>query len=98
MHVDDFVYCGTSEWLSSVIGSLVKTFKISKQEKGSFSYIGLDVVQTNDTVIVDQNSYVDSLKPVKLSTQRKAQKSEVLSSEERKMLRSVSGQLLWVTS
>ena len=30
MHVDDFVYCGTSEWLSSVIGSLVKTFKISK--------------------------------------------------------------------
>ena len=98
MHVDDFVYCGTSEWLSSVIGSLVKTFKISKQEKGSFSYIGLDVVQTNDTVLVDQNSYVDSLKPVKLSTQRKAQKSEVLSSEERKMLRSISGQLLWVTS
>ena len=46
MHVDDFIYGGKVSWHSAVINSLVKTFKISKLEKNSFNYIGLNVVQT----------------------------------------------------
>ena len=39
-HVDDFIYCGTKKWIESVIENLLKIFKISKLEKGSFKYTG----------------------------------------------------------
>ena len=73
-------------------------FKISKREKGSLKYIGLNVVQTGKEVFVDQNSYISSLKPVELSIERALQKDEELTIEEKSKLRSLSGQLLWVTS
>ena len=49
-HVDDFVYTGSKEWLHRTIGSLMELFKISSHFKGSFKYIGLNVVQTNSAV------------------------------------------------
>ena len=49
-------------------------------------------------VIVDQESYVDSLQPIYIDSVRKKQKDELLTPQEKKALRSLSGQLLWVTS
>ena len=40
---------------------------MSKREKGSFRYIGLNVVQTGKEVFVDQSSDVSSLKPAAYS-------------------------------
>jgi len=42
-NIDDFVYCGTCEWHNKVINTLATTFKIIKQEKGSFRYLGLNL-------------------------------------------------------
>ena len=71
--VDDFVYyvyllclllfC-TMKWHENVVEKLICIFKISKREKGSFRYIGLNVVQTGKEIFVDQNSYINGLKPV----------------------------------
>ena len=98
-HVDDFVYCGTLNWHKDVVEQLLCIFKISKKEKGSFRYIGLNVPQMGKEVFVDQNNYKSSLKPVELSTERVPQKDEELTIEEEKSkLRSISEQLLWVTS
>ena len=80
-----------------MVEKLLCIFKISKKEKGSFRYIGLNVVQTRK-VFVDQNNYISSLKPAELSTERVSQKDEELTIEEQSKLRSISGQLLWVTS
>ena len=91
------MYCGTLNWHKNVVEKLLCIFKISKKEKGSFRYIGLNVVQTRK-VFVDQNNYISSLKPVELSTERVSQKDEELTIEEQSKLRSISGQLLWVTS
>ena len=96
--VDDFVYCGTLNWHKNVVEKLFCIFKISKKEKRSFGYIGLNVVQTGKEVFVDQNNYVSSLKPVELSTERASQKDEELTIEEKSKLRSISGQLSWVIS
>ena len=73
-------------------------FKINKKEKGSFRYIELNVVQTGKEVFIDQNNYISSLKPVELSTKRVSQKHEELTIEEKSKLKSISGQLLWLTS
>ena len=47
---------------------------------------------------MDQNNYVNSLKPVWLYTKWTSQKDEVLTIKDKSKLRSISGQLLWVTS
>ena len=99
LHVDDFTYCGTLLWHSSVIQPIItETFEISAFEMNSFLYIGLNVVQTSQTIYIDQDAYIQSLQPLKLTSLQTENKDIPLTAEERKMLRSMSGKLLWVTS
>ena len=74
LHVDDFVFCGTCEWNDTVIHELCTKFKISKSEKWSFRYLGINVVQTKDSVYVDQNNYIQELKPIEIDGERALQK------------------------
>ena len=97
-HVDDFEYCGTPRWQITVVDNLKKIFKISKNEKGSFKYIGLNIEQDDKQVFIDQIVYCNELKEISLSTERKKQVEEPLTEEEKKKLRSICGQVLWVTS
>ena len=39
LHVDDFIHCGTNEWLLNVVEPLKKVFKISKTVNGCFKYL-----------------------------------------------------------
>lgn len=41
IHVDDFIWTGTDEFEGNVISRLMKIFKISRHEEGSFKYLGL---------------------------------------------------------
>ena len=97
-HVDDFIYCGVAEWANKVIGHIRKVFKISCESQGAFKYTGLNVVQTDEGVFVDQNSYIASLETNDLSKERISRKDEHLSSADRSKIRSLGGQLLWVTT
>lgn len=81
MHVDDFVYCGTGEWLKDVAEGIMKIFKISKSAQGCFRYIGLNVVQTSDAIYIDQDVYIDDLKRVKINPERALQKDEALNKD-----------------
>ena len=50
LHVDDFVYYGTMNWHENVVEKFISIFKISKSGKGSFKYIGLNIIQTGNEV------------------------------------------------
>ena len=97
-HVDDFTYCGTARWHEGVVEEVTREFKISKRGKGAFKYIGLNIEQTDTAVFVDQTQYVKSLKEIEVSPERKKKMIDVLNEQEIKELRSLCGQLLWVTS
>ena len=58
-HVDNFVYCGGKKWQESIKVSL-SAFKISSQTNTSFQYLGLNVVQTSEGVLVDQIAYIST--------------------------------------
>ena len=60
-HVDDFVCCGILHSHDKVIGQLIKTFQISKQERGSFRYLGLNLEQTAHEIFVDQDKFIQGL-------------------------------------
>ena len=98
LHVDDFVYCGTSNWHHTVIQKLLSAFRISKKEQGCFRYIGLNVVQTRNSIYIDQNNYIDELKTIEIESERALQKDELLNQMEKTALRRLSGQLLWITA
>ena len=97
-HVDDFIYVGTSDWHEKVIGQVRRDFKISALNQGSFKYVGLNVVQTHDAILVDQDIYINKLEPIVLTFERFQQKDEPLTKEEISKLKSISGQILWATS
>ena len=95
-HVDDFAYCGTTDYLEGVVNKVKCTFKISSEENGSFKYLGLNVLQNDDNISIDQQGYVDSLQPVPIDRKRKSE--DILLKEEITQLRGISGQLNWITS
>ena len=97
-HVDDFEYCGTSTWLTNVFNKFLKMFRISKNEKGTFKYIGLNIEQNGNEIFVDQHGYVDALKEIKICDERIRCPDEILTEKEKMDLRSICGQLLWATS
>ena len=97
-HVDDFVFGGTDNWNKNVIDRLLSAFNISKHAQGSFKYTGLNVIQTVDHVKIDQNYYVSSLVPIKITQERAFQKDDELTLDERADIRSFGGQMLWVTT
>ena len=98
LHVDDFLFCGTLRWHDLVIRELVETFKISKRECGAFRYIGLDIMQTEKGIFVNQNAYVKNLQEIVIDAERKSQIDSQLTRSEKDVLGSVSGKLLWASS
>ena len=64
-HVDDFEYCGTLTWQKEVIEKLSKVFKISKNEKGSLKYVGLNIEQDAENIFRDQNDYCSELDKIR---------------------------------
>ena len=90
LHVDNFIYYGAKEWLLNVVEPLKKVFRISKTANGCFKYLGLNFVQTNDVLYVDQDAYIDELKHVKLKPDQVSQKNELLSKEEIKAVRAIA--------
>ena len=97
-HVDDFVYSGTDEWHGRVIDKIKKTFRISVENQGSFKYVGLNVTQTDDATLLEQDTYIKRLEPVMMTADRLQDKESPLTKEEKAQLRSLSGQILWASS
>ena len=97
-HVDDFLYCGTDQFLENVIAKQKKIFKISTQASTSFKYLGLNVIQDEETmeITIDQHDYIEQLNPAQID--RNESNERKLNKEEKTMLRSISGQIAWVTS
>ena len=98
LHVDDFVISGTKDWYARVVDMLCTTFHISAYHRGSFKYVGLNVTQVKDAIILDQHKYIAALEEVPLDATRRKMKDDILTEEEVTSLRSASGQIHWAAT
>ena len=98
IHVDDLIYCGTDEWRNTVIEKIKTEFKISKSGTRAFCYVGLDIEQNGLNLYVTQQHYIQSLEEMKINDDRKKDIHAKLTDKEKKNLRAICGQLLWVSS
>ncbi|VDI23145.1 Hypothetical predicted protein [Mytilus galloprovincialis] len=94
VHVDDFLWAGSSTFEKSVVSRIRDMFKVGKESCESFKYLGLDLSQENETIVLSQQDYVRMLKTVLIDKDRV--KTSPLSSSEQTLLRSKIGQLLWL--
>ena len=95
VHVHDFLWAGVADFENGIVDNLRMTFKIGKEETERFKYIGLGINQCEDDIIIDQESYINHLKPIDVSPDIK---DSPLTDKERDLLQSKIGQLLWISS
>ena len=95
-HIDDFLHSGTDSFENSTTAKLCKRFIAGSHSERSFSYVGYQLTQFSSCIVVDQNSYLDSIEVGTMAAERELQKDEPLSSEELTEFRSLVGSLNWV--
>ena len=98
MHFDDFLYAGTENFKKIVITKIQGKFKVGKHMEGNFRSVGLDITQTEEGVIAEQNNYISSIQPIPISLKCKSEKHAELNQEEISELRAVIGQLNWLST
>ncbi|CAG2196696.1 unnamed protein product [Mytilus edulis] len=98
-HVDDFLWGGSKEFEEKVINSIRSTFCVGKEEleeNGSFPYVGIELSKHENDLHLRQNTYQNSLKFIPIEKSRMGVKEELLTKEERELLQSKIGQILWI--
>ena len=98
VHVDDFIHCGNDTFNTNIIGELKKIFKISKEECGTFKYVGLQIKQSKEEIIVNQDFYIKDIEAIPLSASRVQQRESECTSEEKKYLKSLGGKMMWAAT
>lgn len=94
-HIDDFLHAGNEEFDVTVMSKLKTRFVAGKVEERQFTYVGFQMVQKENGILLEQTHFVDGINKETMSAQRSMQKEDQLSSEELTMLRSIVGKLNW---
>jgi transposase InsO family protein len=95
-HVDDFLHAGNDEFKRSVVEKLAQVFQMGKTESRQFKYVGFELDQTKNGIIVSQNEYAKEVLPFDVKPERAKQVDDELNDEERSLLRKVAGKVGWL--
>ena len=98
VHVDDVLYFGSEKFIEEVIAPFKDTFHISREERNAFKYLGVELKQVPDGIILAQHDYLKSMNDELLPKEDMKDKSRLASKEEQRMFRKGIGQLGWITS
>ena len=98
MHVDDFLFCGTSNFEKTIIDRIANKYKVGKRQTDNFKYVGLNISNTEKGIIIDQEQYGESLEEIHIPLHRKGDKQSPLNKEEQEYLMSVAGQINWLAT
>ena len=84
-HVDNFTLAGTEDFIKEVLETVAKELTVSKIERDSFRYTGIDVAAVDDGIEIEMEDYIASLEEVKEI--RKADRDEYLTKAKVKINR-----------
>ena len=95
-HVDDLMHgSGGRDFQKNVMEPLKKKFKFGSEDRLEFRYVGMQVKQSNNCILVNQDHYLTSLE---LPSPRKEKDQELLDEEGQKEYRSLLGRIGWLGS
>ena len=95
MHVDDLIFTGTSDFLSSFAESLKKSFQIGSLDENDVMFCGQRIIKQGATVMVHQDLCIEDLHEALIP---KGKDSDALVGADLTEYRSVLGKLNWLQS
>ena len=60
-HVDDFIHAGNEVFRSTVTKKLAEIFKMGKTEARKFKYVGYELEQLREGIIISQKEYAEKM-------------------------------------
>ena len=97
IHVDDIISAGSNEFKSKVVKGIMNRFQVGKYKSGSFKYVGIEVDHDCNGIRISQRQYIDEMKEINIETSDRTIHDDLNKSETR-LLRALTGQILWVSS
>ena len=98
IHVDDILFFGSKRFVREVIEPFKTKFQISREEERAFKYLGVELKQHDDHVILNQREYLESMKVELLSKDSMTDRDRYADKDEQKIFKRGIGQLGWITS
>ena len=95
VHVDDFLFAGSSHFLQNIIGPLKRILKVSTESEIAFKYVGLNLIQKDGMITMDQMKYIESI-PNLLFERTTGGVERSADEAERRNFKGLVGQLNWV--
>ena len=97
LHVDDFFITGSKNFFDTVGGHILAKYIVGKRANRHFEYVGLNIQRNTQNMIVDQNSYAEEIDKTGFEIKGRKNEEKVNLSELRN-LRSIIGQIHWLSS
>ena len=97
LHVDDFFLTGSLRFFRSVGHAIIDKYTVGTLKSSNFKYVGLNICKTTSGIILDQSSYANDIDDVKISVNGRSNDAK-LDKQELTELRSITGQVHWVSS
>ena len=82
-------------YFETLIRKLRQRFYAGKVEEKCFKYIGFNVKQNENAIILDQSDYMNNINCPVLDPRRIANKADILNSKEQSLYRQIVGQINW---
>ena len=95
-HIDDFLHAGDDVFEKDVMDPLRERFEAGKLEEGNFLYVGFQICQREEGIVLDQSDYVRTMDRKPLSVDGSKGREEALSAEEMSQYRAHVGAINWV--
>ena len=98
LHVDDGLHFGEGKEYHDSMDKIFKAFEIApeKRKTKDFAFLGRTIKQHDDySFTISQEKYVEDVKAMYISKERRSQASSPVTAEEKGNLMSLVGQLAW---
>ena len=93
-HVDDFIYNGSEEFVKHVEELFKKELSVSKVEKDSFRFCGLDIKQEAGKIVVSMEDYAEAI--IETEIPKRAKNEDKLNEDQMTVMRRLAGQTQWL--
>ena len=95
LHVDDLLMVGRPVFKRFILGTITEKFKFSKLESDKFKYLGCELEKlSNGDISLNQTEYLDKIEEVECPSKSNSAPANEM---EKKTIRRVVGELLWVS-
>ena len=96
IYVDDVIAAGTKTFNEKVLCGLKDAFLIGKTEERAFRYVGTNIEQQGDRIVMNQDHCIDSIELIDLPWFAWKSNDDILDESDQALLRSKVGALNWL--